>query len=247
MIFRLLSCFVALLALPGLRPAAMPGRRIVVQPVLQTIPLVLDGPAVRTSAGDDVSVTMLRCYLGPLTLHFTDGTTYHDPAAAHLLDLEEANSWIIDLPQAPAKPVAAVAFSVGIDSAASTGGAQGGPLDPALGMYWAWQSGYINAKIEGHSPSRPASVRRAFAFHIGGYARPYATRRPVRLPLPTPSPAATLTLLADADKWLGAAPLAQTPDVQVPGAAAAAQADRVAAMFRWPAAAAATPSARARR
>jgi hypothetical protein len=233
MFLRSMPYLMVLLALLGLRPAATPGRRIVVKPFLQTIPLVLDGPALRTSAGDEVSISLLRCYLGPLTLHFTDGTTYQDPAAAHLLDLEEADSWIIDLPQAPAKLLAAVAFSVGIDSAASTGGAWGGPLDPALGMYWAWQSGYINAKIEGHSPSRPATARNAFAFHIGGYARPYATRRTVRLPLPKPSTAETLTLLADADKWLGAAPLAQTPDVQVPGRAAAAQADRVAAMFRW--------------
>lgn len=206
---------------------------IVVRPVLGQTPLVPEGPVARTTAGDDVTVSSLRCYLGPLTLRFADGSTYQDPAPAHLLDLEDAASWVINLPGAPAKPLAGISFGVGVDSAANVAGALGGVLDPALGMYWAWQSGYINAKIEGHSPSRPATARRAFAFHVGGYARPHATRRTVLLPLPTPSTADTLTLLADADRWLGAAPLAQTPDVLVPGPAAAAQADRVAAMFRW--------------
>ena len=220
----------------GQRPTNAPGRVVLVRPVLGQMPLVLNGPPARTTAGDDVTVSTLRCYLGPLTLRFSDGSTYQDPAPAHLLDLEDAASWAINLRDAPAKSLSAISFGVGVDSAANVAGALGGVLDPALGMYWAWQSGYINAKIEGQSPSRPASARRTFAFHVGGYARPHATRRTVRLPLATPSTADTLTLLADADRWLGTAPLAQTPDVLVPGPAAAAQADRVAAMFRWAAA-----------
>ncbi|GAA4362670.1 hypothetical protein GCM10023185_30810 [Hymenobacter saemangeumensis] len=239
MLLRSLLVISVLLTLPGLRPVDAPARRLLrIKPMLGSRPLLLDGPAQRTSAGDELTVSVLRCYLGPLTLQFADGSTYQDPAPAHLLDAEDVASWLIELPGAPAKPLAAVSFRVGVDSATNVAGALGGPLDPALGMYWAWQSGYINAKLEGRSPSRPAAVRRAFSFHIGGYARPHATARTLRLPMPTPSAADTLTLLADVDRWVGAAPLAQTPDVLLPGPAAAVQAGRVAAMFHWPASAA---------
>jgi hypothetical protein len=232
---RLLICTLLLLLLAGLsgaRPASSAGRRVLVQLTLGGAPLRLGGAAVRTAAGDEVTVTACRFYLSGLTLHFADSSTYHDPEMAHLIDAEEPGSWSLALPGASSQPVVAVSFSIGLDSAASQAGALGGPLDPVHGMYWAWQSGYINAKIEGTSLSRPAAARHQFAFHIGGYARPYPTRRTVRLAFAAPSTAESLTLLADVGRWLGAAPLAQTPDVVIPGGAAATHADRLAAMFR---------------
>ncbi len=227
-------------ALPALRgkdapplPAPASGRTVMVRPWFGAAPLQLATPTGPTAAGDPLMVTVFRCYLGALTLRFADGSTYRDPVAYHLVDAEDSASWTLALPGAPAKPVAALEFRLGVDSAANVAGAQGGALDPALGMYWAWQSGYINAKVEGTSPRRPALARRAFAFHVGGYARPNATCRAVTLPCAVPVAAATLTVLADVARWLGAAPLTETPDVLTPGPAAAVQADRAAAMFRW--------------
>lgn len=236
------ALFLALLlgALPALRgngaphpPGASTGRTVIVRPWFGPAPLQLAAPVGQTAAGDPVTVTAFRYYFGALTLRFADGSTYRDPVAYHLVDAEEAASWTIALPDAPAKPIAALDFRLGVDSAANVAGALGGALDPALGMYWAWQSGYINAKVEGTSPHRPALARRAFAFHVGGYARPNATCRAVTLPCAAPTTAVTLTVLADVARWLGAAALTETPDVLTPGPAAAVQADRAAAMFRW--------------
>ena len=57
-------------------------------------------------------------------------------------------------------------------------GALAGDLDPSKGMYWSWQSGYINFKIEGNSPS--CKTRKSkFQFHIGGYKNPYKTTKRV--------------------------------------------------------------------
>ena len=39
-------------------------------------------------------------------------------------------------------------------------------------MYWTWQSGYINFKIEGNSPLCSSSKNK-FAFHIGGFQYPF--------------------------------------------------------------------------
>ncbi|MEZ4886018.1 MAG: MbnP family protein [Chitinophagales bacterium] len=47
-------------------------------------------------------------------------------------------------------------FQLGIDSLTNVSGAFGGDLDPTNGMYWTWQSGYINFKLEGISKVCPA-------------------------------------------------------------------------------------------
>ena len=48
----------------------------------------------------------------------------------------------------------------------------GGDLDPTKGMYWAWQSGYINFKLEGTSDACK-SRNHEFQFHVGGYQQPF--------------------------------------------------------------------------
>ncbi|MDN3675869.1 hypothetical protein QWY90_00740 [Flavobacterium paronense] len=53
-----------------------------------------------------------------------------------------------------------------------------GDLDPTKGMYWAWQSGYINIKIEGKSTSCKTR-NNEFQFHIGGYREPNYMMRKV--------------------------------------------------------------------
>jgi len=47
-------------------------------------------------------------------------------------------------------------------------------------MYWAWQSGYINMKIEGKSHSCKTR-KNQFQFHIGGYLSPNYAKRTIEL------------------------------------------------------------------
>jgi len=61
-----------------------------------------------------------------------------------------------------------IRFNLGVDSLTNSSGAFGGDLDPTNGMYWAWQSGYINFKLEGVSKACPAR-KNAFQFHLGGF------------------------------------------------------------------------------
>ena len=65
-----------------------------------------------------------------------------------------------------------IAFNLGIDSITNVSGAQGGDLDPTKGMYWAWQSGFINIKLQGTSNSCPPP-KNEFEFHLGGYQYPF--------------------------------------------------------------------------
>ena len=60
-----------------------------------------------------------------------------------------------------------ISFTIGVDSAQNVSGAQKDALDPALGMFWTWNTGYIMAKLEGTSPK--SSQAGKFEFHIGGF------------------------------------------------------------------------------
>lgn len=62
-----------------------------------------------------------------------------------------------------------ISFTLGVDSTHNVSGAQAGALDPAKGMFWTWNTGYIMAMLEGTSPVSTASGK--FAYHIGGFKK----------------------------------------------------------------------------
>jgi len=49
-------------------------------------------------------------------------------------------------------------------------------------MYWAWQSGFINMKIEGKS-ANCKTRKNIFQFHIGGYLKPNYAMRKIEIPI----------------------------------------------------------------
>ncbi|WP_201986913.1 MbnP family protein [Hymenobacter rubidus] len=210
-----------------------PGLTLRVEPVFNGKPLVLDSAVYQTGTFDKVAISKLRFYLTAISLTYADGRKYAEPASYHLIDADpEATATLqVRLPGAPAGRLRSLTFSIGVDSAANVAGALGGDLDPARGMYWAWHSGYVNAKLEG-STVRLATPHHEFAYHIGGFQAPYNARRTLTLAVPTALAASgSLTLRADVGRWLDALPLAQQPSVQVPGAAAMEVADACARMF----------------
>lgn len=91
-----------------------------------------------------------------------------DPKPFHLLDLEFPESLSWNLPCAKTG-FSAFRFGFGIDSLTNVSGAFGDDLDPVNGMYWAWQSGYINCKLEGYASFSTARDH-VFEYHLGGYS-----------------------------------------------------------------------------
>lgn len=75
-----------------------------------------------------------------------------------------------------------IRFNIGTDSLANVSGAMEGALDPINGMYWAWQSGYINFKFEGTIQDK-TSKNKSFQYHIGGYLAPYKTIKTLTYPV----------------------------------------------------------------
>ncbi len=171
---------------------------------------------------DTVEIDVLRMYLTDLEIYYVDGSTYTDPTTAYLLDIEEPSSLDIRFSDAPQKTPAELRFRVGTDSSLNVAGILDGALDPIKGMYWAWNTGYINFKIEGKAGKQP------FEYHIGGYLPPYTTDRLVRLPV---NDSLEMTVYLNPFPWLQAADVYRTPSVLIPGEKASNLADEFPSLF----------------
>lgn len=76
----------------------------------------------------------------------------------------------------------AVSFTLGLDSSKNVSGELENAYDPLLGMYWAWNTGYVNLKLAGKS-SLVLTKTHDFEFHLGGYRFPYASAQQVQVDL----------------------------------------------------------------
>jgi hypothetical protein len=126
--------------------------------------------------GDSFSVEVYKYYISNIS--FTDnlGNTWYENESYHLIDAADTNDMVIYIDSMPAGTYTSINFMIGVDSTRNVSGAQVGALDPAHGMFWTWNSGYIMAKIEGHSPSSTASFG-LLIFHVAGYSGQYAGQR----------------------------------------------------------------------
>ncbi len=96
----------------------------------------------------------------------------------HLVDVLNDKNLNLYIPNIHFNNDTYLVFDLGVDEKLNTSGANSGDLDPINGMFWSWQSGYINFKIEGTSPSCNTRKNK-FQFHIGGYQIPNETLRTI--------------------------------------------------------------------
>lgn len=162
---------------------------------------------------DTLIITQLKFYVSDFQIEFEDKSTFKDNKS-HLIDFEKPNSTIFPISKTYKKKIIRINFSIGVDSLSSVSGALSGDLDPSNGMYWAWQSGYINMKIEGTSSSCQTR-KNVFNFHIGGYLKPYYALRKIEFPINTLQNQINLTL--DLEKFFSEIDLKETNSVMIPG------------------------------
>jgi hypothetical protein len=155
--------------------------QLTVLPVFGNKPIMEDTWFVSTN-GDSIQFDNIRFYLSDIQLEMDDKTVIADSVKAHLVDVFEPNTFQIAFPKVDYKHVKTLRFNIGIDSLTNVSGALNGDLDPQRGMYWAWQSGYINLKIEGKSP-QSKNRKNVFQYHIGGYLPPFYALKQVELPI----------------------------------------------------------------
>ncbi|MBL0253871.1 MAG: hypothetical protein IPQ27_02450 [Chitinophagaceae bacterium] len=174
--------------------------------------------------GETYSVSKLKYYLS----NFSIGSKVD--AGIYLIDAFAADSVILQLPL-NAKGI--LHFQLGVDSMYNCSGAQSGALDPLNGMFWTWNTGYINFKLEGYSAFSSTNIKN-IEYHIGGYAGENKTMRKIQLPYSLPKKTQDIYIQFNLDnfwKSSSAFKIAELPVITSPGKNAKTVADNFSALF----------------
>lgn len=131
---------------------------------------------------DTIRFENIKIYLSKIQLYNDDKLIFTVVKKHHLINLENPKTQQLVFPITKNIQFNSIHFSIGIDSITNVSGVFGEDLDPTNGMYWTWQSGYINFKIEGYSKKCPAR-KQFFQYHIGGYQEPFYPIQHVELPI----------------------------------------------------------------
>jgi hypothetical protein len=188
-------------------------------------PFAMNTALKHPMTGDTLTFTTFKYYVSNIQLKRTDGTWWAAEESYYIVDLTDPESAELPIPQVPAGDYVAVRMTLGVDSTRNVSGAQTGALDPANGMFWSWNSGYIMLKAEGTSPQ---SSDGQFSFHLGGFygANNAVTERefPFNGSVLTASPSAMpmIHMMANpARLWHSGTSLSTTSKVHMPGPTAA--------------------------
>lgn len=189
--------------------------------------------AYTNAAGEQFMVRSFRYYVSNIVLKNTARQENHE--AYFLIDEADSASKEILL-QTNLDSVSSIQFLLGVDSLKNVSGVQTGTIDPAMDMYWTWNTGYVMAKLEGSSPAAN-TPRHIFSYHVGGYKEGEKTARNIALSFNVVDCAksnGTIYIIADILKWFNEKSkisIAATPLCHEPGKLAVMLADNYATMF----------------
>jgi hypothetical protein len=187
--------------------------QITIQPVFGDKP-ISENTWFITKNNDAIQFDNIRFYLSNIEFEMDNKSIITDTVNAHLIDVFEPKTLKINYPKIDVKRIKTMRFNIGIDSLTNVAGALSGDLDPQRGMYWAWQSGYVNMKIEGRSP-QSKNRKNVFQYHIGGYLPPFYALRHVELPIIAQNTEGVL-LTIDFSKFFEKIPIATQNSIMMP-------------------------------
>ena len=199
------------------------------------------GKSYQNSVGEQYTISNFKFYFCQADLiNTSNGASYRmNKDDYFLVNFANAASTRISLKALPSH-YNRIAFTVGVDSIRNVSGAQTGALDPAHGMFWTWNTGYIMAKLEGNSPvsNQPNHV---FEYHIGGFAGNDNVVQKATLSFPLNASidfqkgrSTHVTISANANDWFGGVgqiAIATSPVCTTPGTLAKHVASNYMGMF----------------
>ena len=160
------------------------------------------------SITNDYQIDVFKLYISSVSVQFEDSTAHYEDNSYHLIDLMDSDSKSFILSQILDKQITQIQFTIGTDSLANVSGAMDGDLDPILGMYWAWNSGYINFKLEGKKGDQ------SFEYHIGGYNGNQATAKRFKYPVNND---VNIKIILDPIAFLNQVDISSMHSVLIPG------------------------------
>lgn len=196
------------------------------QPGIEGEVLVLNNSYRLTKLNEDIQINTFRFYIGNLSFYKKGILMYSLPNNYYLIDGE--NQLQLKIKTEKLILFDEVRFQLGVDSFMNSKGVFPGDLDPMNGMYWTWQSGYINLKLEGSCPAC-GTPKNEFLFHIGGYTFPNGTTREIILK--TKLPGKSMTVGVELSKVLDEMLKKQSCAILSPGVSASSFATIMAASF----------------
>jgi hypothetical protein len=165
-------------------------------PLMNHEPLELGKKYAIDSEKLPVTINLFKCYVSHIVFYNDKELVYDATNEAFLLDCSEKNSLTRTITLPGDINYTELRFYFGLDDQTNDKGISGGDLDPTKGMYWTWQTGYINMKMEGTSLSSGAADHN-FQFHLGGFLAPFASFQPLTITTENKSELAIAIELAD--------------------------------------------------
>ena len=191
------------------------------------------GETYTTSKGEKLIINRFQFYVSGLNAITNKGDTIQLSTEHFLVRIADSSSTVIQLNR-PHQSIQKIIFTIGVDSIRNVTGIQTGSLDPSLGMFWTWRSGYIMAKMEGVSEQANTAGKR-FTHDVGGFQYPHNAVRQIVMNLPVHANLLTgITVDTDMHKWFNgkhSIQLAKNPVCHSPGKLAMQLADNYATLF----------------
>jgi hypothetical protein len=179
------------------------------------------------NSDDSIKIESLKFYISNFEFLDNDKSMWQEKNSFHLVDISNDRSMKLLLKTNDKVKFNKIKFNLGIDSSVNVSGAMGGDLDPTKGMYWAWQSGYINFKLEGKS-KKCNTRNNEFHFHLGGYATPYSAIRSITLNV---SELETINITLDLEKMISEIDLSKQNKIMSPSFEAVLLSKKVSQLF----------------
>ena len=171
------------------------------------------------ASGEAFSIDKCLFYLSNFAVQSSSGKWFPIRDSYFLANILDSSSLQIRLP-IPSSDIVNIRFLLGVDSIKNVSGIQSGVLDPARGMFWTWNTGYVMAKMEGSSPVSPMPGKK-FTYHVGGFAGEQNVAKSIQLAIDIKAiEQHHILLAADLLSWFNGASslsIAANPICHVPG------------------------------
>ena len=172
--------------------------------------------------------TRLKYYITNIELCLGKQSVWKEENSHHLVNQAQIETAKIALKIPKKLHYDKIKYQLGVDSLTNVSGAMGGDLDPTKGMYWAWNSGYINFKLEGIYEDCPTRKNK-FQFHIGGYAGNIASVQKIEHKIRKEG---AILVNVQVDQFLKELNLEEEHSLMSPSTKAVAFAERAALIFK---------------